>query len=148
MSDRHLYKAKRTDNQKWVEGNLAWSDDADNEYRAVIIPKIDSNMFFNSNSGDLGFENWHLVNLETLCQYTGLTDQNGKKIWENDVCIIHSSSIDEEDGNFHIKWDDDEAKFVLSGDSLIFDFDSYYGNECEVIGNIFDNPELLGGNIG
>lgn len=145
MSDRYLCKAKRTDNGEWIEGNLVWSEDADEEYRAVIIPKNKSNMFISSNEGDLGFETWYLVGPSTICQYTGLTDKNGKKIWENDICIIHSSNIDEEDGCFTVEWDGEGARFALYGEGLTVDFDNLYSYECEIMGNMFDNPELLEG---
>ena len=41
------------------------------------------------------------------------------------------------------EWDNDAAKFVLNGDGLIVDFDNCYGYDCEVIGSIFNNSELL-----
>lgn len=81
----------------------------------------------------------------TICQYTGLTDKNGQKIWEGDICKIVSGCIDEEDGFFIVRWDNNGARFILESDSLLTDFDHIYGTECEVVGNIFDNPELMKG---
>ena len=161
-----LFKAKRVDNEEWVKGNLVWSDDADNEYRAIIIPNINSNMFLHSNSDDLGFENWHLVNLETLCQYTGLTDKNGKKIWENDITklVLPDGEVRYFKVSFkkvirkvlcHPDFDDEVAKVELN--AICFEWNGYELFPCidengvsdiskmEVVGNIFDNPELLGG---
>ena len=69
MNDRYLYRAKRTDNGEWVEGNLVWSDDADNDYKAIIIPSVNSNMFTRGGArGDLGFENWYRVDPSTICR--------------------------------------------------------------------------------
>lgn len=124
-----LFKAKRTNNGEWVEGSLIVYHDGDS-YICCDCDEPDT-------------LNKYKVDPETVCQYTGLTDRNGQKIWENDICIIHSSNIDEEDGYFTVEWDDDGARIVLNGNSLTVDFDNFYGHECEVIGNIFDNPDLL-----
>ena len=80
---------------------------------------------------------------ETVCQWTGLADKDGRKIFEGDICKIHSGPIDEEDGCFSVEWDEGDARFALYGEGLTVDFGNYHGHECEVIGNIFDNPDLL-----
>ena len=79
----------------------------------------------------------------TFCQFTGLTDKNGNKIWENDICIIEDGTLDEEDGCFICKWDDYAARYILDGNGLIADFDNVDTRYVEVIGNIFDNADLL-----
>ena len=79
------------------------------------------------------------VDPETVCQYTGLTDKDGTKIWENDIVRV----ISEDDELFVIHWDKDTARYTIDSDTLSCDFDNFYSYELEVIGNIFDNPELL-----
>ena len=69
MNDRYLFRAKRIDNGEWVIGSLVLSDDADEEYKAIIIPSVNSNMFTRGGArGDLGFENWYRVDPSTICR--------------------------------------------------------------------------------
>ena len=120
-----LFKAKRKDNGEWVVGDLLHTGDVD----AVLISDCYSQLY--------------RCDPDTLCQYTGLTDVNGEKIWENDICIIEDGTLDEEDGCFICKWDDYAARYILDGNGLIADFDNVDTRYVEVIGNIFDNEELL-----
>ena len=85
----------------------------------------------------------HPIDPNTLCQYTGLTDKNGKKIWENDICEMVY------DGTIHIYvvvWDKTELDFKGTNGKENYGCNFEYLGCCEeivVIGNIFDNPELL-----
>lgn len=126
-----LFKGKRTNNLEWVEGSPLI---VENEYRIVTSCLTGMDDEPNLLSSVCAW----VIDPNTLCQYTGLPDKNSKKIWENDIC-----KIDGEDGHFIIKWDDEGARFVLDGEGLVIDFDNFYSCECEVVGNIFDNPELL-----
>ena len=143
MENRFLSRGKRIDNGEWVKGNLIWSNDAEVGYEAIIIPTNDSNMYTKGGSiGDLGFENWHRVNETTICQCTGLKDKNGKLIWENDI----ANCMDAECCGY-ISWNESEAGFyfnVLLEDGRFEEEHIYDYQDCmEVIGNNFDNPELL-----
>ena len=136
MEDRYLFKAKRLDNGEWVQGYLygIW------EKRYILwcmtndIPDMIE------------------VDQSTICQCTGLKDKNGKLIWEND--ILHNGNY------FVVKWNAPCARFdiVLNNSHNIpigkwepmicdwknNDFKEYRKSvDYEVIGNIFDNPELL-----
>ena len=145
MNDRYLYRAKRTDNGEWVEGNLVWSDDADDDYKAIIIPTTDSNMFTKGGArGDLGFENWCRVDPSTICQCTGLKDKNGKLIWENDIMVAHLDDSFPEDATYtRVVWDNNGFCTKEQGSEDISPLDKFDQEHFEVCGNIFDNPELL-----
>lgn len=124
MAREILFKAKRKYNGEWVYGNYAFNDSLNKDRHFI-------------------FQNYayeHEVDVNTLCQYTGLKDCNGNKIFENDVVYIPR-----EDEYFKIEWEEDRAMFVMNGDGVTVTFDNYWSHEVEVIGNIFDNPELLGG---
>lgn len=122
MNREILFKAKRIDNGEWVEGDLERT-----KYDDVIWIV------------DVRGEKCYRCDLDTICQYIGLTDKNDKKIWENDIV-----ELPDEEGYFTCKWEEDAARFVMNGDGLTVDFDNYWSYQTEVAGNIFDNPELLG----
>ena len=149
MSREILFKAKRANwrelpkEEWWVEGNLVWTNDAFEEYKAIIIPKENSVMFTKSENDDLGFENWYLVDPETICQYTGLDDKDRRKIFEGDILGIEAENLSKEDGCFVVEWSEPSSCFVACGKSYLAHFDNVYEDCREVIGNIFDNPELL-----
>lgn len=79
-----------------------------------------------------------------VMQYIGIVDKNGKEIYEGDIVNIDAFGA-EEDGYFLVKFENESARYILSGDRLVYDFDNIYGNECEIIGNIYENPQLLVG---
>lgn len=155
-----LFKAKRIDNGEWVEGNLVLTPKADEDFKAIIIPFDDNGEYTEGvNDNDLGFETWYKVDMTTICQYTGLTDKNGNKIWENDVvryqfdtddCIFPNKDTKKRVGK--IFFSDFRASFSVAmgrngSKAINNDLFKYVqnGNRVEVIGNIFDNPELLEG---
>ena len=115
------------DGKTWVEGYL-WVNNT--LLTKVKIPHI-------TNDDGIILE----VDPETVCECTGLEDKNGMLIFEGDV--VEGSDFAAEDGYGRIIWDTDTARFAIVGESLICDFDNYYGYELEIIGNIHDNPELL-----
>lgn len=86
------------------------------------------------------------VDPETVGQYTGLTDKNGKKIFEGD--IVEGLDFTAEDGGYGVVTFDDGAFEVVGScdNNIVGTFhENYYGKDFEVIGNIHDNPELLKG---
>lgn len=134
-----LFRAKRLYNGEWVEGSYFHCQGA-------------TNYSFQNNHYILAFDDcgvvWHKIDKETICQFTGLTDKNGKKIWENDI-------VSEDFGNYKgvIRFGNFES-MVLKNVGFNIEWMGgiyyrqdlmYWAEKCEVIGSIFDNPELLKG---
>lgn len=140
MNDRYLYRAKRIDNGEWVEGFLFQLC-----YDSIFCWCIGNEPLSPNDYSELcGFNReWFYIDESTICQCTGLSDKNGKLIWENDICIITDGTLDEEDGYFRLDWEIDRAMFEFEGTGICANFDNVSGYDCEVVGNIFDNPELL-----
>lgn len=120
-----LFRGKRTDNGEWIYGNYCYAEMiAKSGYEDLIIEQ--------PADGET-----RRVIPETVGQYTGLTDKNGKKIFEGDICKHRSnysgntviSVVTYTDGHF-LALVCENSGFELS-------------EKLEVIGNIHDNPELL-----
>lgn len=159
-----LFRAKRIDNGKWVEGNLIILKDDYEKITAIIISIEYHWMFEEEYSGDIGFMKWREVNPETICQYTGLTDKNGRRIWENDIVSCeHEKYPDDNPSEVYpllqdpIKYKRNYAvEFINTGSSygyrlrnksihFMLTGNVIYNHKIEVLGNIFDTPELLKG---
>lgn len=130
MNREIIFKAKRKDNGEWVEG-LPGYDINGNITELEVYKKI----------GDCRI---YEVNPDTICQFTGLTDKNGKKIWENDILKAHLDADYPEDTTYtRILWN--ETGFCTNENHSrgIETFGKWDAEHFEVCGNIFDNPELL-----
>ena len=79
--------------------------------------------------------------LDNIMEYIGLHDRNDKDIYECDIVEIQGKN-----GYFVIDWNDTEAKWQMINevDGYIVDFDNYWSYEVVVVGNKYNNPELLG----
>lgn len=143
-----LFKAKRTDNGEWVEGyyekRIEWHRLYEWEYKKEEKHYICVNMVCSEDSYIDRIE----VDSSTICQYTGLTDKNGQKIWENDI-FKHYCKVNVGDPEYYefcsVVWDELHCRFVNCNR---IKNEYYFMNELcvyEVIGNTFDNPELLKG---
>ena len=101
-----------------------------------------------SNGGWFALQEKHAVLPETVGQYTGLTDKNGKKIFEGDICKVTLSICKSEDRHYLGEVCFDCGLFVFrerSGFDILF-LDIYdFETDVEVFGNIYDNPEFTKG---
>ena len=83
-----------------------------------------------------------LVDDGSIGQYTGMNDSTGKEIYEGD--IVRTSDNDDELAV--VEWDEEDLRFTVTHGNVVNGLgEEYYSREVEVIGNMYDNPELLGG---
>lgn len=133
-----LFKAKRTGRDEWVEGHLVGIDE-----ETWFIASEDD--IFESYTDDRGTYDGYMTVIDpaTICQYTGLTDKNGNKIWENDILIARDPYI--QTVNFSIRYYQKSISYIGLYDEFgkAFELNENLLTCSEVIGNIFDNPELL-----
>ena len=125
-----LFKAKRIDNGEWVEG--------------YVVRKRGLYFIYDIVNSESCRQNNYEIDPETICQFTGLCDKNGKKIWENDILMAHLDESYPEDTTYETVewgvagWVTHEANSVDRQYLDEFDLEHF-----EVVGNIFDNKELL-----
>lgn len=129
MNRQIKFRGKDILTNEWAYSSLL----TDNKYVfAILVPEIQE-------SGKLKFKHKE-VDPVTVGQFTGLTDKNGKEIYEGDVVKFGSQY-----GSIS------EVKYINNGGYLVKDkwgdwqglYDVVYSTDCIVIGNIHDNPELL-----
>ena len=126
MEDRYLFKAKHF--EEWHIGNIVKEPDG------LYIRDIKENVMA------------YIDDECTICQCTGLKDKNGKLIWENDI-VAYWDTYSTENGQAEmdcigkVVWDDETISFQVTNRLSAESYEVL--DECSVIGNIFDNPELL-----
>ena len=126
MEDRYLFKAKHF--EEWHIGNIVKEPDG------LYIRDIKENVMA------------YIDDESTICQCTGLKDKNGKLIWENDI-VGFWDTYSTENGQAEmdcigkVVWDDETISFQVTNRLSAESYEVL--DECSVIGNIFDNPELL-----
>lgn len=139
-----LFKAKRIDNGEWIEGSLI-DLDIDSGYCYIVPPYKKASILpiiF------LITDRMKLVVPETICQFTGLCDRYGNKIWENDILKTWSDEYAQVKFGFYdtgfASGDYNQGFYVcFSEESFLRKELGYWCKESYVRGNIFDNPELL-----
>lgn len=134
-----LFKAKRIYDGKWIEGYYL-RDQYHIGGKDIIFYRKDSDRFTVYTDR---------IDIETLCQFTGLYDKNGNKIWENDIVTCQTKyggdigKIVFHNGKFCVLWN---STYHYSRNGKC---ENYYdiNTKNSVKGNVFDNPELLQGSV-
>lgn len=144
-----LFCGKRIDNGEWVEGSLAASNGVINIGRAYILPSFTN--LYSDRFSEARIGNFIEVYPNTVGQYTGLCDKNGKKIFEGD--IVRALEEGEVIGYCEIKFGEYSVGHVgFYADWYAGRMAKYFRNDLghwtthktiEVIGNRADNKELL-----
>lgn len=137
MNRKILFKAKRKDwrklpKEEWrVEGYYVFCRKCH-----YILPVVNEIIGYDEREDE-----WIEIDPDTICQYTGLTDKNGQKIWENDICDTFENDSKEMLRNV-VKFEDGCFK-VFKKHYLSMHLDYYEESDLKVVGNIFDNVDLL-----
>ena len=145
-----LFRGKRIDNGEWVEGYLGKSVmHLETFHQNVVVDTIE--VYDGKSYLNIVFRN---VSANSICQFTGLTDKNGTKVFEGDILKFTDTNAEYEwigkvaFGNPNAEYNWGFQLVYISGTKpntdilLWFDMEET-GAFSEVIGNIHDNPELL-----
>ena len=124
------FRGKRTDNGEWVEGYLYITHNGEHEISVY--------------NEEVNIERWtHEVDPSTVCQYTGMKDKNGERIFEGDIAKV----LQGKDKDIAYVGFENGAFMLYPKTGKIYErtlWEYWYNDwDVEVIGNITDNPELL-----
>ena len=128
-----LFKAKRKDNSKWIEGYY--------QKRYDLLGN-EEHLIFHADS----YKVWEYAEIdpETLCQFTGLCGKNGNRTWENDILMAHLDESYPEDTTYGaVEWGIAGWVTHEAGSIDRQYLDEFDTEHFEVVGNIFDNKKLL-----
>ena len=132
-----LFKAKSIQTGEWIEGIPI-------KTHLGLFISFEENPHYCSQYGYMEIDDILIVDEKTLCQFTGLCDKNGKKIWENDILMARSDDSYPEDVTYKtIEWGVAGWVGHETGSTDREYLDEFDLEHFEVVGNIFDNPELL-----
>ena len=131
-----LFRGKRVDNGEWIQGDIV-------QFPVHGVVRIVEQ--------EPSYKDAE-VDSDTVGQYTGLTDKNGRKIFEGDIIHLEYSQVffgGVYFGEYTAEVSYKEGCFITdginNGDEIETPLSGFNNDEVEIIGNIHDNPELVGG---
>ena len=131
MSREILFRGKDCENGNWCYGFLTYTPHG--HHPQIIVVTSSKSIYID-------------VIPETVEQYTGLTDKNGRKIFEGDI-VRQFNRNEQKTISYVIEWSSDCCMLVLDRIDFDMEFETdstvFYGNKFEIVGNIHDNPELV-----
>lgn len=133
MNREILFKAKRLDSGEWVEGSLISTED-----NSGFILRSKTKAFIPKGTNTFCSTECYEIDQTTLCQYTGLTDKNDKKIWENDIlCGCLDEEYPEEITYKKVIWDMNGFYTKEECSTDLDPLDEFDAEYFEVCGDIF-----------
>ena len=136
MNRKILFRGKDTDTNEWVYGYFVKAEWYESERQYALMVPLDVTLYPRGEISALAF-----VKPETVGQWTGMTDENGVKIFEGDIIdcprwVVTYAGDKPDDYQMECGWYIQRDGFE-SWDNLV------RGEKYKVLGNIWDNPELL-----
>ena len=143
MENRYLYRAKRVDNGIWVEGFYFCMTHPDGRHTHHFIIPLGADLSLGTPIEKIQIE----VDPSTICRCTGRTDRDKKLIYEHDIVAYldtyrTENGYTEADCVGEVVWDEETLSFQVTN-RLSAESWEVLDEECKVLGNTFDNPELL-----
>lgn len=127
---QYLARAKRKDNDAWETGSLVVIRGETSEEQVFLADEMTGALI--------------PVQAETVGRLTGLTDKNGKKVFEGDI-VRFRTRVDYFSGPYYVKWYEEGLRFLATMRDGVRSYPMDRCWEYEVLGNVYDNPDLLGG---
>lgn len=121
-----LFKAKRINDGEWVEGRIF-----NMMYDGKIVCCIEDGCINANDYGDV-IGDWYFIDEETICQFTGLEDKRGNKIFENDIVMYKGEKV-------VIKYNENVAAFAMEkDDGWMMPFIITSSKNVEIVGNVYE----------
>lgn len=146
------FRGKTIDTKEWIYGNLIQNDDF-----TFIVGKVEYSSVGYCCDCDRPYSDQWIVDPKTVGQYTGLKDKNGVEIYFSDIVKLHNKwetktpYISKVEGNVSIgamvRQHPAHEWLGLGCSRNLISYCVSDGCICEVVGNVYDNPELLGDDV-